>query len=168
VHEPPLGEAVFKILSVVFYTYIRRGKLPKQDFSRPLLDWLKLKNVVLIGRGETGGQPIALTMQKHHLNFIMLNSRVENKEDYLKDADIVISAVGKSNIVDARQLKPGVILLSVGTHYEKKHFVSDYDEAAVEHVASYYTPTPGGVGPVNVACLMQNLVAAAKMQKKRK
>ncbi len=75
---------------------------------------------------------------------------------------MVISAVGKPGILNSNNIKKGSIVISVGLHKAsdgKLH--GDYEETEIERTASFYTPTPGGVGPVNVAMLLQNLVEAA-------
>lgn len=139
----PVADAVFAILEAIHIT------LPK-------------KNIVIIGRGETAGTPIARLFLQKGLTPTIIHSQTPNPDHLLKNADIVISCVGKHRIVRKEFLKPGVILIGVGMHREedgKLH--GDYEEQEIEDVASYYTPTPGGVGPVNVACLMKNLVSAA-------
>lgn len=163
---PPLGLAIFKILNEVYYRHLLKKKKPQTEFSKPFLDWLKRKHIVLLGRGETGGKPIAETLTRNRLNFIILTSKSDNKREYIGEADMVISAVGKSNVITAADLKPGVIVVGVGLHSDQGKLVGDYNEKEIEQVASYYTPTPGGVGPVNVACLMENLITATKLQSK--
>lgn len=166
---PPIGLAMFKILNEVYFRHMLHQNRPDTDFSKPLLSWLKAKTIVLIGRGETGGKPVAETFSKYRMNFIMLNSKIdpENKTEYMKQADIVISAVGKSNIVKKEELKKGAIVIGIGIHGAKGALLGDYNETDMAEVAGFYTPTPGGVGPVNVACLMQNLVIAAKNRPKK-
>ncbi len=86
-----------------------------------------------------------------------------NHELLTRNADIIISAVGKVNIVKPETLKQNVILIGIGLHKEKNgRIMGDYDEEKIKDVASFYTPTPGGVGPVNVACLLKNLITAAE------
>lgn len=163
-YTAPIGLAIFKILNEIYFRHILKRAKPKDDFSKGLLSFLKQKQIVLIGRGETGGRPIADTLTQHRLSFIILNSQSENAAEYLQNADIVISAVGKTGVIKANFLKPDCILLGVGLHPEKRKMVGDYDERDIEKTVAFYTPTPGGVGPVNVACLMQNLVQAYKLQ----
>ena len=91
----------------------------------------------------------------------VIHSQTKNPDVIIKSADIVISCVGKPNIVRRDNIRKDAILLSIGIWRDdngKLH--GDYDEDAIQHIASAYTPTPGGVGPVNVACLMQNLLQA--------
>lgn len=141
--EPPIAKAIIKILKSV-----------DKNFAS--------KKIVIIGRGETGGKPIIKTFEKMGIDFSVVDSKTENPQLVIKSADIIISAVGKPNVLNSNNIKKGAILLSVGLHKApdgKLH--GDYDEKEIEQIVSYYTPTPGGVGPVNVACLLENLVEAA-------
>lgn len=141
--EPPIAKAVIKILKSV-----------ESNFAD--------KKITIIGRGETGGKPIIKTFEKMGIDFSIIDSKTENSELITKSADIIISAVGKSNILSSENIKKGAVLLSVGLHEEDGKLKGDYDEKEIEQIASFYTPTPGGVGPVNVACLLKNLVEAAE------
>lgn len=121
------------------------------------------KNIVIIGRGETAGKPIADYFRKLECATSVITSQTPNQEKILKNADIIISCVGKERIISKENIKPGCILISVGIWRDslgKLH--GDYEGDDIADIASYYTPTPGGVGPVNVACLMQNLIHATQ------
>lgn len=124
---------------------------------------LASKKVAVIGKGPTGGEPvIAMLRDKLGVQPLIINSKTQNPSLVTKNADIIISAVGKPNILNSQMIKKGSVLISVGLHKEsdgKLH--GDYEEEEIKHIASFYTPTPGGVGPVNVAMLLQNLVNAA-------
>lgn len=122
----------------------------------------KPKQFVVIGRGETAGAPIARYLGKQECATSVIHSKTPNPEELMKQADCIISCVGKERVVTADAVKLGAILVGVGLwRDEAGKLRGDYDEADIENIASFYTPTPGGVGPVNVACLMQNLVKAA-------
>lgn len=117
-------------------------------------DWNNQK-IVVIGRGETAGKPIAAYFKQS----TVVHSQTPNPEKILKTADIIISCVGKERVVTT--IKPGAILIGVGIWRDNEGKLrGDYDEEEIKDIASHYTPTPGGVGPVNVACLMQNLIKA--------
>ncbi len=123
------------------------------------------KNVVIIGRGETAGKPIAEAFAKLKCTASIVHSQTPNPKEIMKKADIIISCVGKETVVAADAIKPGAILISVGLWRgtdNKLH--GDYNEEEIQDIASYYTPTPGGVGPLNIACLMQNLVKACTIK----
>lgn len=151
----PIPLAVMKILEEV-HQVEQEG-----DFIK----WLQSKNIVVIGKGPTGGGPIINEFTKQTIPHQLIDSRTQNGEELLKNADIVISAVGKENVVKGEQLKQGVILIGVGILRGadgKLH--GDYGEEDVDAVAGYYTTTPGGVGPVNVAMLISNLLTATEKQ----
>lgn len=124
--------------------------------------WKNL-NFVVIGKGETAGGPIARGLGKLEIEPKIIDSKTENRDEILKNADVIISAVGKSRVVTSEQIKPGVILVGVGTHVEDGKLKGDYEELEIENIAKAYTPTPGGVGPVNLSFLFQNLVNASKV-----
>ena len=125
---------------------------------------LKRKKVVLIGRGKTGGTPIGRLLQKIKIGYINLNSKTTgNSTMFLQQADVIISAVGKK-VIEPDMLKPGVALYSVGIHRIDGVWQGDYDEKEIAPKALVYTPTPGGIGPLNVAYLLYNLVKAWKVQ----
>lgn len=166
IYSPPIGLAILTVIKYIFSgkkidkRLMVDLKKDKTFFKRSL----KNKKIVLIGRGVTGGHPIGHSLQEMKINYININSQTQGPEEYLKAADIIISAVGKK-VIDASMIKPGVILINVGLRKENSRLKGDYDENEVAKIASYYTPTPGGVGPIDVMYLYRNLVEAAKLQK---
>lgn len=180
----PLPLAIFKILEFIYQTKAGVApvgppleRLDRTERGKPsewgdggqdpdgFLSWLQGKTVVILGKGETGGKPIIKYFQKHSLNPFIIDSKTLDPGAILKQADIVISAVGKPETIKAHDLKPNAILLGVGMRSgENKKLVGDFDEASIEDIVSVYTPTPRGVGPVNVAMLMENLVTATEKQ----
>lgn len=119
------------------------------------------KKIAVIGRGDTAGKPIAAYFKNHGYDVSVIHSQTPQPDHIIRNADIVISCVGKEHVITKEHIQPKVTLISVGIWRDaegKLH--GDYDEADIADVAAWYTPTPGGVGPVNVACLMQNLVQA--------
>lgn len=129
-----------------------------------LIEWLKNQKIVIIGKGETGGKPIIQTFEKMKIPYIAIGSRTKKPANLTKSADIVICAVGKANILKPQMLKKGVILIGIGISRGKSaKLMGDYAENEISNIASFYTPTPGGVGPVNVAMLLKNLVYAASL-----
>ena len=136
------------------------GSNKKED---QFYDYLRKTKIVLIGKGETGGHPISEALKKLHVKFNVIDSQTSEPGRVLKSADIIISAVGKPGVIKSETLKKGVVLVSIGlSKGEDGKMHGDYDEEEIKDIASYYTPTPGGVGPVNVACLLQNLVEATE------
>lgn len=126
-------------------------------------DFLKNQKVVVIGKGQTAGKPIIDLLKKYEVDAQIIDRKTPNPKDVSKTADILISAVGKDKTVTADMLKKGVILIGVGIHIDNEGKVrGDYHRDEIADIVSYYSPTPGGIGPMNVACLMQNLVKAAE------
>lgn len=148
----PLAAAVIKILQEVH----------KLVSSEPFNNWLKSKTIVVIGKGESGGGPTIDMLRKMGIEPLIVDSKTKNRDDVIKKGDIVVSAVGKSGIVNSNNIKKGATLIGVGMFKsEDGKLKTDYEEVEIEKKASFYTPVPGGVGPVNVAMLLENLVTSA-------
>lgn len=128
-----------------------------------LITWLKTKKFLIIGRGETGGKPIADTFGKINIPFKIAHSKTNNLKELCLSSDIIISAVGKSDIVRRDMITNKTILIGIGLHMEDKELKPDYDDKEITDKVAFYTPVPGGVGPVNVACLFANLLSAAEL-----
>lgn len=163
----PVAIAVEELLTAIYkYTNdkstnndLQISRFADSTFS----SWIKIKNVIVIGRGETAGKPIAEHLTKLGCNPTIIHSQTPNTKELMKSADIIISCVGKEHVVTSENIKEGVMLISVGIWRDSEGKLhGDYDEQDIASKASWYTPTPKGVGPVNVACLMQNLVLAIK------
>jgi methylenetetrahydrofolate dehydrogenase (NADP+)/methenyltetrahydrofolate cyclohydrolase len=120
-------------------------------------------NIVVVGKGETAGAPIIHGLKNLGVEPLIIDSQTKNRDEILKNADIIISCVGKPNIIRANNIKQGVTLIGVGTHGEDGELRGDYNQKEIEKIAIAYTPTPGGVGPVNLSYLFKNLVQAAKL-----
>ncbi len=133
-----------------------------------LFSWLGNKRITVIGRGETAGAPILRYLEERHCTTSLIHSGTADPGRILNTSDIIISCVGKPQVVRAEDISPGAVLVSVGIWRDPEgKLMGDYDESEIGGVAGYYTPTPGGVGPVNVACLMKNLVKACTIQDTR-
>ena len=160
--------AVLTIIKLIFFGGKINNKIiidKKKDvgfFHRKL----KNKKIVIVGQGATGGIPIGKTLNYFKINYIGINSKTENKEKYYQEADIIITAVGKK-IIEPSMLKPGVILINIGLRKENEKLKGDYDEKEIKNIASFYTKTPGGIGPIDVTYLYKNLIDAVKIQKKQ-
>jgi len=129
-------------------------------------EWLRHQRITVIGRGETAGAPILRYLEKQDCTTSVIHTASVHPETIMKQSDIIISCVGAAGIVPASVVKPGAILISVGLWRDAEGKLrGDYDEHEIAGVALCYTPTPGGVGPVNVSCLMQNLIKACMMTK---
>lgn len=176
IYDVPVAQAVMRVLtkihslskvplsetqsgSMIPYNSRNAADYPNTIF----LQWLKHKSIVVIGKGETAGKPIISHLKKNGLNPHIISSQTLNPLDSIKKADIIISAVGKSEIVKPAFLKPDAIVLGVGLYRgENDKLYGDYIASDIELKASYYTPIIGGIGPVNVAYLLSNLIDAAE------
>lgn len=163
---PPLALAALTVLKYLFSPEDSSVENLIVDIKKdqPLFkQFLKRKKVVIAGRGETGGKPIGHTLQGMGIPFIQTNSKTHDPDQYYKEADIIITCVGRK-ILTSKNIKPGVILINIGLRRENERWRGDYDEEEIENIASFYTPTPGGTGPFDIAYLMYNLYLATKMQ----
>lgn len=114
------------------------------------------KNVVIVGRSNIVGKPLAAMLLKENATVTVAHSHTKNLKDITKRADIVISAVGKPNTITRDMVKRGAVVIDVGINFVNGHMVGDVDYEKVKKKASYITPVPGGVGPLTVAMLMRN------------
>ncbi|CAA0842604.1 Bifunctional protein FolD 4- chloroplastic [Striga hermonthica] len=130
---------------------------------------IKGKRAVVIGRSNIVGMPAALLLQREDATVSIVHSRTKNPEKITREADIVISAVGQPNMVRGSWIKPGSVIIDVGINPVEDtasprgyRLVGDvcYEEAS--KIASAITPVPGGVGPMTIAMLLSNTLAAAK------
>nr|WP_218172022.1 bifunctional methylenetetrahydrofolate dehydrogenase/methenyltetrahydrofolate cyclohydrolase FolD [Pseudomonas yamanorum] len=129
---------------------------------------LQGKHAVVIGRSNIVGKPMAALLLKADCSVTVLHSRSQNAQALCRQADIVIAAVGRPRLIDASWLKPGAVVIDVGINRiddeGRSRLVGDVDfDGALPHVAAI-TPVPGGVGPMTIAFLMKNTVAAALAQ----
>lgn len=124
-------------------------------------------HAVVLGRSEIVGKPMALLlMQKGELanaTVTVCHSRTKELAEITKTADILIAAIGKAKFVTAEMVKPGAVVIDVGTNREDGKLVGDVDYEAVSQIASAITPVPGGVGPMTIAMLLKNTLTAAKL-----
>uniref|UniRef100_A0A1D1ZJ09 Bifunctional protein FolD n=1 Tax=Anthurium amnicola TaxID=1678845 RepID=A0A1D1ZJ09_9ARAE len=127
------------------------------------------KKVAVIGRSKVVGLPTSLLLQRHHATVSIVHALTKNPEEITRGADIVISAAGVANLVRSNWLKPGAIVIDVGTNPIEDPNGEDgyrltgdvcFEEAL--QLVSAITPVPGGVGPVTVAMLLSNTLDAAK------
>lgn len=121
---------------------------------------LEGKHVVIINRSNLVGKPLAMMMLYHNATVTVCHSLSKNLEEICKTADVLVSAVGKPHFIKKEFIKPGSFLIDVGISKMDKKIFGDIDPECYE-VAGYYTPVPGGVGPMTVAMLMNNFVKAA-------
>jgi methylenetetrahydrofolate dehydrogenase (NADP+) / methenyltetrahydrofolate cyclohydrolase len=123
---------------------------------------LKDKKIVVLGRGNLVGRPVAALFDFLHLSPVVINSQTEQKEKLIKEADIIVSGIGKGKYITGDMIKEGAILIDAGTSESGAGIVGDVDLEAVKDVAGFVSPVPGGVGPVTVAMLLKNVLTVAK------
>lgn len=124
------------------------------------------KDVVILGRSNIVGKPLLQCCLNKNATVTVCHSKTKNLEEYTKRADILISAIGKPNFVTKEMVKDGAIVIDVGINrLEDGKLVGDVEYSQVEKKASYITPVPGGVGPMTIAMLMNNVIKAARNNK---
>ena len=128
---------------------------------------LEGKNAVVIGRSNIVGKPMSQCLLNNNATVTICHSRTQNLSEITKNADILVSAIGKPEFVKADMVKDGVVVIDVGINRtEEGKLKGDVDFENVSKKASYITPVPGGVGPMTIAMLMNNVVKATKNQNK--
>ena len=126
------------------------------------------KNVVIIGRSNIVGKPLAALMLEKNATITIAHSKTQNLASLTKRADVIVSATGEPCLIKADMVKDGVIVVDVGINRVNGNLVGDVDFDAVKEKASYITPVPGGVGPLTVQFLMEAVVNLARRQNGRK
>lgn len=127
------------------------------------------KDVVIIGRSNIVGKPLLQCCLSKNATVTICHSKTKNLEEHTKRADILIAAIGKARFVTKDMVKEGAVVIDVGINRtEEGKLVGDVDYDNVEKIASYITPVPGGVGPMTIAMLMNNVIKAAKEQNDEK
>jgi len=119
------------------------------------------KEAVVVGRSDIDGKPLAMSLISMGATVTVCNSKTENLSAHTKRADILISAVGKANLITSEMVKDGAIVIDAGTvKNEAGKWVGDVDFEEVKDKASWITPVPGGVGPMTVVSLLENTLTA--------
>jgi len=145
-------------------------------------------NAVVLGRSDDVGKPQAVLLMHANATVTICHSRTRNLPEVTRQADIIVAAIGKTAMVTRDFVKPGAVVIDVGTNkvaskeevrrlfgddpsrwkdFDKRGYIwaGDVDERSVKEVASMLTPVPGGVGPMTIATLMKNTVKAARMRR---
>lgn len=128
------------------------------------------KKAVVVGRSNIVGKPMATLLLQENCTVTVVHSRSKNIQEECRQADIVVAAVGKPEMIKGDWLKPGAVVIDVGinriTDTEgKSRLVGDVDFESAKKVASAITPVPGGVGPMTIACLLHNTLTLACYKK---
>jgi methylenetetrahydrofolate dehydrogenase (NADP+)/methenyltetrahydrofolate cyclohydrolase len=123
---------------------------------------LRGARAVVVGRSNIVGLPMALLLNHADATVTIVHSRTKNADAILREADVVVAAIGKANFIRGDQLKPGCCVIDVGINRTSQGLVGDVDFASVQAVAGLLTPVPGGVGPMTLIMLMENTLKAAQ------
>lgn len=116
------------------------------------------KNMVIIGRSNIVGKPLAALALEKNATVSLLHRHTQSLKEYTQKADIVVSAAGQANLITADMIKPGAVVIDVGINHVNGHLVGDVAFDEVKDKASWITPVPGGVGPLTVEYLMEQVV----------
>jgi len=156
--DVPVARAVVTILEAMYHTVVA-------DQSMPFLPWVQKQGVMVIGKGQTAGWPVISAFERLGVPTTIIDRATKDPYTVMKSANILISCVGKEGFLIPKMIKQDALVISVGvSRGEDGKLHGDYEDEEIEAKASALTPTPGGVGPVNVASLMQNLVKACIMK----
>ena len=124
---------------------------------------LRGKHAVVIGRSNTVGKPMALMLLAAHATVTICHSATDNIKTHTLQADVVVAAVGRRDVLTADMVKPGAIVIDVGMNRDENgKLCGDVDFHAIKEVASYITPVPGGVGPMTITMLLVNTLNSAE------
>ncbi|MCE4960530.1 bifunctional methylenetetrahydrofolate dehydrogenase/methenyltetrahydrofolate cyclohydrolase FolD [Staphylococcus chromogenes] len=127
---------------------------------------LEGKNAVVIGRSHIVGQPVSKLLIQQNATVTVLHSRSQNVHEHLKNADIIVSAVGRPGMVKKEDVKEGAVVIDVGnTPDENGKLKGDVEYDKVSEVAGAITPVPGGVGPMTITMVLNNTLIAEKMRR---
>ncbi|MDR5864927.1 bifunctional methylenetetrahydrofolate dehydrogenase/methenyltetrahydrofolate cyclohydrolase FolD [Halomonas campisalis] len=126
------------------------------------------KNVVVVGRSNIVGKPMAALLLQEDCTVTIAHSRTKNIESLCRNADIVVAAAGRAELINADWIRPGATVIDVGINAidvdGKRKLVGDVAFESVSRIAGAITPVPGGVGPMTIACLLLNTTRAARRQ----
>jgi len=177
INESEVLESILPSKDVDGLTSTNLGKLFKNDSSAippatakgviKLLDnydiQIEGKRAVVIGRGDISGLPIAAMLQNKNATVTICHSHTQGLKDICKDADILVSSIGRAEYINSEYVKNGGVVIDVGTNRNSEgKLVGDVDFNSVKDIAEYITPVPGGVGPMTIACLFDNLIEMYK------
>ena len=119
---------------------------------------------VIVGRSNIVGKPAALLLLARNATVTICHSRTADLAAHTRRAGILVSAVGEPRLIRREMVRPGAVVIDVGNSHVAGKLVGDVDFEAVKEVASAITPVPGGVGPMTIAMLLENTLAAARLQ----
>ena len=120
------------------------------------------KHAVILGRSNIVGKPMSLCLLNKDATVTICHSKTQNLKEITKQADILVAAIGKKHFVTADMVKDGAVVIDVGINRTEEGLFGDVDFENVKEKVSLITPVPGGVGPMTIAMLLNNVVKAVK------
>lgn len=136
-----------------------------------LLDYYQIdlrgQNVVIIGRSSIVGKPLAALMLERDATVSILHTKTKHLDEYTRKADILVSAAGQACLITADMVKDDAVVIDVGINRQNGKTIGDVDFAGVLPKAKYITPVPGGIGPLTVESLMEQVVALTRRKNGR-
>ncbi len=166
-HPLNIGRLAQKGRDPLFVPCTPEGVIYMLEHTLPTLEGV---NAVVLGRSNIVGMPVALLLVRANATVTICHSRSKNLPDIVRGADVLVTAVGRAEMVKGNWVKPGAVVIDVGTNRVDDpsrargyRLVGDVAFDEVKEVASALTPVPGGVGPMTIAMLMYNTLKASKM-----
>lgn len=159
-------DAVGSETAEAFYSGNPIFSFPAAQAVLAVLDSLNLdlsqKNITVVGQGMLVGKPVTHLLRSRGFSINIVDSDTKNPEAFFRSADILITGVGKGHFITGDMIKEGAVIIDAGTSESNGGVVGDVDSESVSAKAGFLSPVPGGVGPVTVAMLMQNVVISAE------
>jgi methylenetetrahydrofolate dehydrogenase (NADP+)/methenyltetrahydrofolate cyclohydrolase len=124
------------------------------------------KHIVIVGKGKLVGQSLNILLARERSTVTICGKYTKDLGFFTRQADILVSAVGKANLISEDMVKRGVVILDAGTSFRREKLIGDVDFPRVSKKASLISPVPGGVGPVTVVKLLENIVKCARRSRK--
>lgn len=145
------------------------GAFAKHEGFKNVEDFLEGKKVVILGKGRTAGGPTIKMLKGKGVVVSVIDSKTQDPDKIIKEADVVISATGRKNIINGSNIKRGAYVIGVGVGKEiidgQPKIYGDINEEEVSKKAKLYCPTIGGIGPLTIACLLRNVVQSSARRK---
>ncbi len=152
IFEVPVWLAVYRLLT-------QASGLPSDS---EIKFWLSNQSILIVGKGETAGHPVIEGLSKLGIKCTVMDSKTKDRDSLFEQADVIIFATGKRIEVPFPKLKKNSILIGIGLHRHDGKLEGDFNEFEANNHVLYYSPSPGGVGPLNLYFLFENLIKSAE------
>lgn len=138
------------------------GEFASLEGFASVWEFLKGKKIAVLGKGKTAGGPIRKILLKKNMDLVLIDSKTEDRDGAIRSADVVIAATGRKHIVNGSNIKEGAYVIGIGVGKDENGIYGDINEAEISQKAKLFCPTIGGIGPLTIACLLRNVVQAAR------